>query len=317
MEKKPYISLIVPVFNEQENIRNLYYRLVEVVEKISDQYQFEFLFTDNHSTDDTFMILEDLAAKDKRIKVIRLTKNFGFQASILTGYQNASGDAAIQIDCDLQDPPELIVNFLEKWREGYQVVYGIRRSRQEGAIISWLRSSFYKVIDKLANDHLPRNAGDFRLIDRRVIDLLKQVDDSHPYIRGMISAFGFEQIGIPYDRAKRDYGDSKFSFLDLISLAFDGILYHSIVPLRVASISGLIAAVLTFLGIVFYVISRFLFDSNWPEGFATTIVLLLLSITLNAVFLGIIGEYLGRIYQQLKRRPLSIIEKRLNYDDDL
>ena len=314
MESKSFISIIVPVFNEQENVRKFHDRLVRVVANLSDQFDFEFIFTDNHSTDDTFSVLEKIAEVDSRVKVLRFTKNFGFQASILTGYQNASGEAVVQIDCDLQDPPELIAEFLAKWQEGYQVIYGIRRSRQEGTIINWLRSVFYKMIDKLAEDPLLHDAGDFRLIDRKVIDILKEVDDRHPYLRGMIAAFGFEQIGIPYDRDQRKYGESKFSFFSLISLALDGILYHSITPLRIASISGLVMAMLTLCGIIFYFVSRFWFGADWPEGFATTTVLILFSITLNALFLGIIGEYLGRIYQQLKRRPLSIVEQKLNFD---
>jgi glycosyltransferase involved in cell wall biosynthesis len=316
MNSKLFISIIVPVFNEQDNVENLYDRLIGVVGKLSDQYDFEFIFTDNHSTDDTFTILKKIAENDLRVKVLRFTKNFGVQASILTGYQNASGDAAIQIDCDLQDPPELIAEFLNKWRQGYQDVYGIRRSRQEGTVINWIRSMFYKIIDILADDPLPHDVGDFRLIDRKVIDLLKNVDERNPYLRGMIAAFGFEQFGIPYERDLRKHGESKFSLYGLLSLAMDGILSHSIVPLRFASISGLIMAMITICGILFYMVNRIWLDDDSPAGFATTTILILFSITLNALFLGIIGEYLGRMYQQLKPRPLTIIEHRVNSNGD-
>ena len=167
-------------------------------------------------------------------------------------------------------------------------------------------------LQALAEDDLPHNAGDFRLVSQRVIDAMKQIDDYHPYIRGMIAALGFRQTGIPYDRAKREKGKSKFSFRQLMSLAVDGILSHSIIPLRIASLTALAMSAITLIGIVFYVIGNFVFGQEWPAGFVTTTVLLLLSITLNALFLGVIGEYLGRIYQQVKKRPITVIETTIN-----
>lgn len=316
MDKKPLVSVIVPVFNEVENVRPLYQRLSAVFDGLKERFDFEIIFTDNHSQDGTFDALADLAETDKRIKVFRFSRNFGFQRSIMTGYLKARGDAAIQIDCDLQDPPELIPDFIAKWEEGHDVVYGIRQSRQEGALINAMRCVFYWLIDAMSEDQLPRQAGDFRLVSRRVIDIMGQVDDSHPYLRGMIASFGFKQVGIPYDRAARERGESKFTFLRLVSLALDGILYHSIVPLRIATLTALVMAGVTFLGLFFYFIGNFMFGQEWPAGFATTTVLLLLSITLNALFLGVIGEYLGRIYQQVKKQPLTIIEKTINPADE-
>ena len=309
---KLLVSILVPVFNEEENLPALYQRISTVTEQLTDRYDFEFVFTDNHSTDDSFSILGKFAAQDSRIRVFRFSKNFGFQRSIMTGYMNTRGDVAIQIDCDLQDPPELFKEFLSKFEEGYDVVYGVRRSRQEGFLINGLRAVFYRIIDILAEDDLPHNAGDFRLVSKRVIDAMKQIDDYHPYIRGMIAALGFKQTGIPYDRARRERGQSKFSFRQLMSLAVDGILSHSIIPLRVASLTALGMSVITLAGIVFYMVGNFVFGQEWPAGFATTTVLLLLSITLNALFLGVIGEYLGRIYQQVKKRPITVIEDVIN-----
>jgi dolichol-phosphate mannosyltransferase len=178
----------------------------------------------------------------------------------------------------------------------------------------WARSTFYKVIDALSEDHLPHQAGDFRLVSRRVVDLLREVDDYHPYLRGLIASFGFDQVGIPYDRASRTRGESKFSFSQLVSLAIDGILVHSVIPLRIASITGMLLSVVMVIGIISYTVGRLFFAQDWPAGFATTTVLLLLSITLNALFLGVIGEYLGRIYQQVKRRPITIIESEFGRD---
>lgn len=314
MTEKPLISIIVPVFNEVDNIVPLYDRVTSVIAGLTDAYDFEIVITDNHSTDGSFQILENLAAGDLKVRVFRFSKNFGYQRSILTGYMKSRGDAVIQLDCDLQDPPEMIPEFLALFEKGHDVVYGIRRTRQEGPVINALRSAFYRLIDRLAEDQLPHHAGDFRLVSRRVVSALEETDDCQPYLRGMIAAIGFNQTGIPYDRAKRERGESKFSFAQLLSLALDGILYHSVVPLRVAILAALAMATITFIGIVIYFVGNLMYGQAWPAGFATTTILILFSITLNALFLGIIGEYLGRIYQQVKKRPASIIEKTLNDD---
>lgn len=311
-EHKPLISICIPVFNEEGNIEPLYEALMPIMQQVRDRYDFELLFTDNHSTDRTFDVLAGLARRDPRVRAIRFSRNFGFQRSIVTAYSNARGDAAVQIDCDLQDPPSLILDFLQKWEAGYRVVYGVRTTRQEGWWMNATRKTFYRLIDSLSEDPLPVDAGDFRLIDRRVLNELLKFEDSQPYLRGTIAALGFEQIGIPYNRAERQHGESKFSFGQLIGLALDGILNHSVVPLRIATYLGLLISVTTFLGTVGYVIGRLVFGKDWPPGFATIIILILGSLSLNALFLGVIGEYLGRIYRQVKRRPLTIIERELN-----
>jgi len=309
---KKCISIVVPVFNEEDNVLSLYGTVTEVMSSLSDQYDYELIFTDNHSTDNSYDKLAQLALTDKRVRVFRFSRNFGYQRSSFTGYRKARGDAAIQLDCDMQDPPHMIPEFLRLWNQGYQVVYGVRRFREENRGITLLRKVFYRLINMLSDDHLPLDAGDFRLVDRCVLNELKKIDDSQPYLRGAIAAMGFRQIGIPYDRAKRALGESKFSFGDLLGLAIDGILNHSIVPLRIATYTGLMVSTLTFLAMGIYFIGKFLLGQNWPAGFATTTVLLLLSISLNALFLGIIGEYLGRIYKQVKKRPLTIIEQQIS-----
>ena len=309
MRPKKLVSIIVPVLNEEGNVERLYEAVTQVMVDLEVRYDYELIFTDNHSSDSTFAKIEQLAAKDPRVSGFRFSKNFGFQRSILTGYMKTSGDAVIQIDADLQDPPELIPEFIEKWEEGYDVVYGVRRSRQEGWLIALARRTFYKLIDLLSEDDLPRDAGDFRLVSRRIVELLGEVDDYHPYLRGLIASLGFEQLGIPYDRARRTSGESKFSIPRLIGLAVDGILVHSVIPLRIATFVGLAMSLVMMLGILGYGLSRLVFGVDWPAGFATTTVLLLLGITLNGLFLGIIGEYLGRLYQQAKKRPITIIER--------
>lgn len=313
---RPLLTVLVPVFNEEPNIEPFYAAMLPVLEAWAPRYDVELLFTDNHSEDGTFDVLSRLAAGDPRIRVLRFSRNFGFQRSILTGYLEARGAAAMQIDVDLQDPPALLLKFVERWEQGVTVVYGVRRGRREGTAITLMRKAFYRLIDRLADTRLPLDAGDFRLVDRVVLDELRRIDDYHPYLRGAIAAMGFRQEGIVYDRAERSRGESKFRFGALVNLALDGILSHSVVPLRLATFTGLAVSLLTVLGIGAYIVGRLLFGQDWPAGFATVTVLVLLSLSLNAMFLGIIGEYLGRIYQQVKRRPISIIERRLPAVDD-
>jgi polyisoprenyl-phosphate glycosyltransferase len=309
---KRLISICVPVFNEEPNIEPLYDALVPVMAQVADRYDFELLFTDNHSSDNTFGVLERLAKRDPRVRALRFSRNFGFQRSILTGYLSARGDAAVEIDCDLQDPPSLILEFLRQWEGGYRVVYGIRSGRKESWAMNATRRLFYRLIDSLSEDELPLDAGDFRLVDRCVLDELRKIEDSQPYLRGTIAALGFDQIGIPYHRAERQQGESKFTFSELIALALDGILNHSVVPLRIATYLGLAISLCTFLAVLGYLVGRLVFGKDWPPGFASIVVLILGSLSLNALFLGIIGEYLGRIYRQVKRRSLTVVERELN-----
>src|SRR4051794_15562069 len=219
----PLISLAIPVFNEESNIRACHSAVCAVIDPLASGYQFEFVFTDNHSTDSTPIILNQLATEDPRVRAFRFSRNFGYQRSILTAYLKARGDAAIQLDCDLQDPPELIPVFLEKWRAGSDVVYGIRKSRLESARWTIARKVFYWLVDVLSEDPIPRDAGDFRLISRRVIEELRRIQEPNPYLRGTIASLGFTQSGIDYDRRARTVGTSKFSFYDNVKLALDGI----------------------------------------------------------------------------------------------
>jgi len=312
---RPLISIVVPVYNEEANIGPFY---AAVTAKLEPEYRFEFVFTDNHSVDRTFPLLRDLAAQDSRVRAYRFSRNFGFQRSIMTGYSRAKGDAAIQIDVDLQDPPELISQFIQMWQEGADVVYGVRVKRQESWVVNIQRVMFYRLIDYLSEEKIPLDAGDFRLISRRVIELLKSFEDAQPYLRGTIATLGFKQVGIQYNRKARARGESKFPFSKLVSLAIDGILNHSIVPLRISTYFGFAVSTLTFLGVIIYSTAKLVRHAAWPAGFATLAALILGSISINAMLLGIIGEYLGRMYRQLKPRPLTIIESSTDtYPDTL
>lgn len=308
------ISIVIPVFNEELNVEPCYHEVRRVLLPLTPRYEFEFVFTDNHSTDTTWSRLKRLATADPQVRAIRFSKNFGYQRSIMAGYLATRGAAAIQLDCDLQDPPELMLRFLELWEAGNKVVYGVRASRKEAWHIHFLRKAFYRTINFLSEESIPLDAGDFRLVDRCIIEELRLVRDANPYLRGAIALMGFPQAEVIYHRQERQLGESKFSFGALVALAVDGILNHSIVPLRIASFFGFFSAIVTILAIGIYGVGKWLFAEEWPAGFATTTILLLFSICLNALFLGIIGEYLGRIFKQVKYNSLVIREETLNID---
>jgi polyisoprenyl-phosphate glycosyltransferase len=309
---RPLISLVVPVFNEEVNIAPFWETVNRDIEPLRAEFEFEFVFTDNHSTDSTFNLLNGLASRHSNVKVVRFSRNFGYQKSIYTGYAVATGAAAIQLDVDLQDPTTLIAEFLRLWNEGNAVVYGVRTTRDENWLMHFTRRTFYRLINYLSSEPLPLNAGDFRLLDRKVIDELASHRDAHPYLRGTTAIMGFQQAALPYERRARAFGTTKFSMRQLFELAIDGILNHSIVPLRIASATGAVAALGTVLMIAGYSIAKVFFETTWPPGFTTITVLILFGICLNALLLGIIGEYLGRIYIEVKRHPLVIVERTVN-----
>ncbi len=315
LSTKPLISISVPVLNEADNLDALYNRLCEIGIRMADRCDLEFVFTDNHSDDQTWEKLSELAQKDSRIRALRFSKNFGFQRSILANYMHTRGDAVMQIDADLQDPPEMLEVFFELWREGYEVVYGIRKKRPEGIFLRAFRKLGYWVIAKISEHPIPQDVGDFRLIDRRVIDALSKIKNANPYLRGMIAGIGFNQTGVPYDRASRIAGESKFDVPRLLRLGLTAVFNHSTVPLRTASFLGASILVVSILGSLYYLILKILYP-DFPQGLASIHILVLFGIGLNSFLLGIIGEYLLRIYLILRAEPIAIIEKSLNVEPE-
>ena len=309
----PLITISIPVFDEEDNVARLMERLRAVAEREQAGYRFEFLFTDNASTDRTFELLAELAEQDKRIRVLRLSRNFGFQKSILTNYLNAKGVAAVQIDADLQDPPEMISDFLRAWEQGYKVVYGIRKHRQEFFVLHGARRLYYRLLAWLSDVYVPADVGDFRLIDRVIIDQLREVREQTPYLRGLIASMGFAQKGIPYSRDTRKAGVTKFPLLHLIELGLDGITSQSTRPLRLITMFGFLISFLTVVGILVYLGIYIFAGSDLPGGFVTMVLLLLGSIGLNAFFLGFVGEYIGRVFNNNRGLPISIIEQRIEH----
>jgi polyisoprenyl-phosphate glycosyltransferase len=307
---RPLITISIPVFNEEGNVDNLIARLQAVTAQ-NPRYAFEFLVTDNASTDDTFAKLAEKAEAEPRLRVLRFSRNFGFQRSILVNLLHARGAAAIQIDADLQDPPELITQFLERWERGYKVVYGIRRKRTENALLQGARKLHYRLVNALSEVPVPLDAGDFRLIDRDVIEHLRTYEDRAPYLRGIIASIGYAQIGIPYERSDRTAGRSKFNFFKLLALSIDGICSQSTKPLQFITIFGFVVSLATAVLILIYLAAYLTGDSQEAQGFTTLVLLTLTSIGLNAAFIGLLGEYVGRIYSTARRGPTAIVADRI------
>lgn len=312
MKPVPLISIAIPVLNEADNIDALYDRLRGLGVIMAGRCVLEFIFTDNHSSDATWERLAELSVRDPRVRAIRFSKNVGFQRSILANYIHARGDAVMQIDADLQDPPELLAEFFELWENGFKVVYGIRRGRRENAFINAFRRFGYWFIDFVSEHPIPRNVGDFRLIDRAVVDALLKFKSASPYLRGMIAGLGFKQTGVPYDRDARVAGASKFGVSRLIQLGLTAIFNHSAVPLRIASMIGAAMLLMSAVGALYFVVLR-LFNPELPQGLASIHVLVLFGIGLQSFLLGIIGEYLLRIYLILRSEPVALVEESLNF----
>lgn len=308
----PLVTVSIPVLNEAANLGALYERLRRLGDRMRGRCELEFLFSDNHSDDETWAKLTEMASQDPRVRAIRFSKNYGFQRSILANYMHARGDAIMQIDADLQDPPEMLETFFDEWRKGYHVVNGIRHKRAEGALLSAFRRAGYWIIDAVSEHPIPRNVGDFRLIDRKVADVLTKLRTPNPYLRGMIAGLGFNQKGIPYDRDARFAGQSKFGVSRLIRLGLTAVFNHSTVPLRLASVVGGGMLGVSIIGAAYYVILRLL-RPDLPQGLASIHILVLFGIGLQSLLLGIIGEYLLRIYLVLRADPIAVIEQSLNF----
>ncbi len=307
-ERKKVVTISVPVYNEADNVIPLIDAL-QIFSAKENNYDFEFLFTDNASEDDTFEILSKMAESDSRIRVLRFSRNFGFQRSILTNFREAKGDAAVQLDADLQDPPELISEFLRYWEKGFKVVYGVRRQRVESQLVRGWRKAGYRIISALSEVSVPLDAGDFRLVDRVVIDHLSNIVDRTPYLRGLIAGLGFPQVGIPYDRRERKAGRSKFGFWSLIRLGFDGICSQSTKLLQYITVIAIFVMIITvILGLV-YILIGLTSSREMPSGFVTLALINLAGIGMNALFLGILGEYIGRTFNNVRGLPFTIIEK--------
>ena len=307
------LSVIVPCLDEELVLRETHRRIISVLEGLKE-LEFEIIYVDDGSKDETPKILESLQAEDERVRVLRLSRNFGHQIAVTAGLENASGDAVVIIDADLQDPPEVIPEMISRWRAGYEVAYGQRVEREgETGFKLWSAKAYYRLINRISETKMPLDTGDFRLMDRKVVDSLLAMPERDRFLRGMVSWVGFRQVAVPYQRAKRHAGESKYPILKMIRFATDGIVSFSIAPLKIAIWTGFFAIWLAILGIIVAVVVR-LMDKNLNRGWASLFVAVLFMGGIQLVSLGIIGEYLGRIYTEVKRRPLYIVQERLGFE---
>jgi glycosyltransferase involved in cell wall biosynthesis len=306
MSDRPNISLAIPVYNEEAVVPELLRRTIEVIDAIPGGPH-EIVLVDDGSSDRTLELLERAAEKDDRIVVVALSRNFGHQTALAAALDHVSGDVTILMDGDLQDPPEAIPVLLDKHEQGYDVVYVRRVNRKEPW---WLRACyyiFYRLLAALSSIQLPLDSGDFCLMSRRVIDEIRRMPEHHRYLRGMRTWVGFPQIGVPIERAARPAGVTKYSPLRLLKLASDGIFAFSIVPLRAAAIVGAMAIGLSVLFSLYSLYAKFMLHS--PQGFTALVITITFLSGINLFFLGIIGEYIGRIYEETKNRPHYLVRK--------
>ncbi len=310
------ISIVTPCFNEELNIFDHFDRVSKSISSFRDEFDFEHIYSDNRSADNTFQKLSELADKNNNVKVIGFSNNIGANRAIFMGLQQAKGDAIILIQADLQDPPEMIKQFIDYWKEGYEVVYGKILRRDEGVILSNLRKIFYYLVDNFSDVSIPQNAGEFRLTSRRVLDALLTYQEDDPYIRGAIARIGFKQKAIPYERAARKKGQTSTNFIFLIGYAINGLVSTSIAPIRIVSIAGIIFATLGFLLTGLIILSKIFFPSESPRGFTMLACLITFFSGLQLLGIGIIGEYLRKTYVQVLNRPLGFIDRSKNLDQN-
>jgi polyisoprenyl-phosphate glycosyltransferase len=307
------ISVVVPCYNEAEVLRETHGRLTSVLAGLGGA-AFEIVYVDDGSQDATHGILRELHAADSRARVVTLSRNFGHQIAVSAGMEHAAGDAVVVIDADLQDPPEVIAEMVRLWRAGVEVVYGVRTDRAgETRFKLWTAKLFYRLMSRLSKVKIPLDAGDFRLLDRRVVSVLLSMPERDRYLRGMVSWAGFRQAGVMYAREARRAGRSKYPLLKMVQFAADGVVSFSFAPLRLAIWTGFAAIFVALAGIAYALVVR-LYTRDWVRGWASIFTAVLFIGGVQLITLGIVGEYIGRIYAEVKRRPLYVVRERLGFD---
>jgi len=309
-----YYSIIVPLYNEEEVIKETYKRLKEALKALEEPY--EIIFVNDGSRDKTELLVEEICMKDKTIKFINFSRNFGHQIAITAGMDMSIGKAIVVIDADLQDPPEVIIKMVNKWKEGYDVVYGKRISREGETIFKKLTAKlFYRILKEMTDFHIPVDAGDFRLIDRKVCDSLSSIREKNRYVRGLISWLGYKQTSVEFERKKRFAGETKYPLKKMIKFAIDAITSFSYKPLRIASYTGMLLSLASFIYLVCVIIMKIL--STTTPGWASIVAVSLFFNGITLIILGIMGEYVGRIFDEVKKRPLYVVRDKVNFDDNI
>jgi dolichol-phosphate mannosyltransferase len=308
----PTLSVVVPCYNEEQVIEATHARLSRALEAITPDY--EIIYVDDGSRDRSAELLHAIQKSSHKVRFIRLSRNFGHQIAVTAGIEYATGQAVVLIDADLQDPPEVIAQMVERWREGYHVVYGQRANRAgETRFKLWTARAFYRLINSLSEVPIPLDTGDFRLMDRTVVDALSRMREKHRMLRAMTSWVGFKQVALPYARSERFAGESKYPLRKMMALALDGIVSFSAVPLKLVTLVGLAFSALSMIGIIYAVVQR-LWTDNWVPGWTILFIAVLLIGGLQFIFLGLMGEYIGRIYSEAKNRPLFLVMEELGFD---
>ena len=307
------ISIVSGCFNEEHNVTPLYDQIRHIFSTLP-QYRYELIFIDNCSTDATVDILKGIAKQDKNVKIIVNARNFGPDRSGNHAIRQAGGDAVIIMASDLQDPPSLIPQFITKWEEGYKIVLGTTADSEESRVMSTIRQLYYKLIDRLSETDQVRNANGFGLYDRVVIDAIKAFDDPLPYFRGLICEIGFERALVPFTKPLRTKGKSTNNFYSLYSAAMHGITSYSKIPLRMATMCGFAVAIMSFLVAVVYLIYKLIYWNSFSIGIAPIIIGMSFLASVQLIFIGILGEYIGSIYTQVQRRPFVIERERINFE---
>lgn len=306
------LSVVLPVYNERETLEALRSRLIPILEELTGG-SFEVIFVDDGSRDGSDQLLDGLNAADRRVKVIHLSRNFGHQAALQAGLDAATGDAVVLMDADLQDPPELLRRFCARWRQGHEVVYAVRRRRKEGRLKRAAYAVFYRTLHAIAEIDLPLDAGDFCLLDRRVVDTLIGLRERNRFLRGLRTWVGFRQIGVEYEREARVVGEPKYTLRKLVGLALSGYVGFSSKPLRASVWMGILTAGAGFL-LGAGALATKLLGIYSPQGWVSTIAVILLTSGVQLLMLGVIGEYLARVYDEVRQRPLYVERSRLGFD---
>jgi len=308
------ITVIVPVLNEAANVEGLIERLTPVLDGVGVRWQ--VLFIDDGSTDDTLAVLKGLNARDHRITAISLSRNFGKEIAIAAGLKYARGEAAILMDADLQHPPEVLATFIDRWREGYQIVYGQRLDRgADGPLRRFFAHIYYRMFNALARTDIPEGAGDFRLLDRCAIDAMNRIGEVSRFNKGLFSWIGFRSIGVPYSAAARTSGTSKWSFRRLARFAIDGLTSFSTLPLRIWSLLGLAISLTAFAYALLVLVQTLVLGVDVP-GYPSLIISVMFFAGVQLISLGVIGEYLGRVYEEVKARPLFIVAEEIGLSEE-
>lgn len=308
------ISIVTPCFNEEQNVENLYLQVKSVFDTLPE-YRYEHIFIDNNSTDQTVEILREICKRDFKVKMIVNVRNFGHIRSPYYGVLQSYGDAVIPIVADLQDPPTMIVDFISKWEDGFKIVIGIKKQSKENKIMFMIRKIFYNIIFKISETEQIKNFTGFGLYDKQFIEILRTLDEPYPYFRGLITELGFNRTEITYTQPAREKGKTKNNFYTLYDIAMLGFVSHSKLPLRLASFIGFGVSTLSFLIAIIYLVYKLVFWNNFSVGMAPLVIGIFFFAGVQLFFLGIIGEYIGAIFTQVKKRPLVIEKERINFDD--